>query len=188
MELTQKIVRELLDYNPETGVFRWRHRERHWFKSDRSQKIWNARFCGEVAGSIEKKALGYTRISIRIFGKSHKAHRVAWLYMSEKPVPDEIDHIDRDATNNKWSNLRESNSEKNHRNMSMFRNNTSGVSGVSWCKRHKKWNVQVTAGRKFNLGYFDCIEKAERVAKDFRRSNGFDPCHGMETAKYHPTG
>jgi hypothetical protein len=41
-KLTQAIVRELLDYNPRTGVLKWKRRDRRWFKSDRDWKAWNS--------------------------------------------------------------------------------------------------------------------------------------------------
>ena len=59
MELTQEIMRELLDYDKETGVFVWKVRERHWFNSEQGFKGWNNRFAGTVAGTIRKSATDY---------------------------------------------------------------------------------------------------------------------------------
>jgi len=39
-DLAVDIIRELLNYNSETGVFTWKNRDRKWFKTDRSWKIW----------------------------------------------------------------------------------------------------------------------------------------------------
>jgi hypothetical protein len=52
VELTQAIVRELLDYSPETGALLWCERDRRWFGSDRIWKTWNARFAGQPAGTL----------------------------------------------------------------------------------------------------------------------------------------
>ena len=46
MELTTEIVRELLDYDQETGIFVWKVRERKWFNREQDFKRWNARFAG----------------------------------------------------------------------------------------------------------------------------------------------
>jgi len=143
--LTQERLKELLHYNPETGIFIWLISKAKWLKA------------GDIAGCIRSD--GY--ISIRSDGRSYYAHRLAWLYM-EGRWPSEIDHIDHDNTNNKWINLREVSHSENLRNRSMFKNNRSGVIGVCWNDCSNKWKAQIVVdGKTIHLGLF--VDKFEAI-------------------------
>ena len=98
MKLTQKKVKQYLNYDPLTGEFTWIvHR--------RCLKA------GSVAGCLYR---GYT--SIRISGKQYYAHRLAWLYVYGYFPEHQIDHIDRNPSNNRINNLRHASSQrKKHR-------------------------------------------------------------------------
>lgn len=102
-ELTQEIVRELLDYNPETGVFTWRPRDRKWFNTDRIWNSWNAKLAGKPAGTPHRS--GYIWIGLN--GKLLAAHRLAFLWMAGAWPTRQVDHRDRDRANNRWTNLRD---------------------------------------------------------------------------------
>ena len=43
-ELTQELLKTLLDYNPDTGVFTWKERPLSMFKTEMAGKTWNKRF------------------------------------------------------------------------------------------------------------------------------------------------
>ena len=62
MKFTQSDLKELIEYDAQTGVVTWKRRDRHWFKSDLSMRKWNTRNSGMVAGSL--KPGGYIYISI----------------------------------------------------------------------------------------------------------------------------
>jgi len=170
--LTQKIVRDLLDYDPETGVLTWKKRDVKYFKSDRDFKIWNTRYSGKKAFMAKNKE-GY--FHGKIFMKTCLAHRIIFLHYYGF-FPKETDHINRVRHDNRISNLREVTSQQNSRNQSMSKKNSSGVTGVHWCNTDKKWVAKIGIdGRMKHLGAF--IEK--RFAIGFRKCAeiryGFNP-------------
>lgn len=189
MSIPIDIARQLLDYDPCTGVFTWKHRDLSWFKTRRACNAWNARHAGQIAGSISVDSKnGYEHRVIRLLGLKEYEHRLVWLWMSDKPLPPQIDHKNRDATDNRWHNLRASDNDANGRNRSMHRNNTSGATGVVWDKETNKWRSRCRLSRKWHhLGRFNNIEDAEKAVAEFRKKNGFDPGHGLEKAIYHRT-
>lgn len=187
MEITPEIVRELLHYDPETGIFTWRERDHRWFKTGRDCRKWNSRYAGKRAGVVAQSSeSGYRRRHISIFKRIIKEHHLAWLWMTDEPLPPQIDHRNRDATDNRWSNLRSSTSKKNSRNLSLSRRNTSRITGVSWHKFSGKWRAHCRInGRYRHIGYFDDIDDAAKAVSEFRAAHGFDPEHGAELAHYH---
>ena len=188
VELTQEIVRELLDYDPETGVLTWKERDRKWFKSDGSWKWWNTRYVGKEAGSRVGLRYGYEWKTVCILGKTCYSHRIVWIWMAGKLPSGCVDHINRDATDNRWCNLRVVARAENSLNLSKKKNNTSGVAGVSWDKSRKRWLSLVQyKNKKHNLGRFaeDDFESAVKAVEDFRRKHGFSEGHGKDYAHYY---
>lgn len=145
--ITPERLRERLHYDPETGIFRWRVRPHR-----RSR-----RRAGDVAGYLQPQ--GY--ISIRIDTVGYRAHRLAWLYVYGCWPKPEVDHINRDRSDNRLANLREATRTQNAWNTDAHASNTSGVRGVYWHKRAGKWHAQIAAhGQMIYLGLFDSIEEA----------------------------
>src|SRR5262249_23350106 len=105
--ITAARLRELLDYNDETGEFRWRKRMSRKVKP------------GDVAGNLNTD--GYRRI--RIKGREYRAHHLAWLHMTGKSCPVFIDHRDGNPSNNRWDNLRRATASQNCANRRRPRNN-----------------------------------------------------------------
>lgn len=99
MTITVDQLREVLDYDPATGAFRWRYR------SGRGVTRLNGRTAGRVGPD--------GRIVIRIAGRHYLAHRLAWLYVTGEWPRDEIDHVDLDVGNNRFGNLREASRSQN---------------------------------------------------------------------------
>ena len=141
--LTQKRLKELLHYNPITGIFIW--------------KV--SRQCvpkGRPAGCCN---LGY--VVIKIAGRSYKAHRLAWLYTYGYLPENPLDHIDRKPLNNAIANLREVSRSCNVRNTGNHKCNTSGVKGVSWREALSKWEASISIECKsIHLGRHDCLLEA----------------------------
>ena len=145
MEITQAELKEILHYDPETGIFRWR------YSVARKVKPW------DVAGTTTFAKYCH----IKINGKNCKAHRVAWLYMTcEWPV-EQIDHKDGVKSNNSWKNLRLATNKQNMENQSLRKNNTSGCGGVTWRPDAKKWRARIGHGyNRIHVGYFETFEQA----------------------------
>ena len=107
-------------------------------------------------------ANGY--VSVGLFGKDWLVHRMAWLFETGLE-PLEIDHIDRNRANNKFSNLRDVSHSVNVQNAKDARvTNQSGMLGVSYRADIEKWQAGITTGgvRKY-LGVYDSPEKARDV-------------------------
>lgn len=114
-------VRELLDYNSETGVFVWRVSNS------------NRRSAGSIAGSRHPK----TGWLIGVDGTQYKAHRLAWLHYYGKWPPGSLDHKDGNNLNNAIANLRVATFAQNSANMRTRPNNKIGLKGVS--RANQKW-------------------------------------------------
>lgn len=147
--VTQDRLKELLDYNPDTGVFVW--------KVDRK-----AVKAGDVAG--KRHHSGYWNLFVD--GRWLMAHRAAWLYVHGVWPDGDIDHINRIRDDNRLCNLRTANRAENCQNQPTRRNNRSGVTGVLWHKAAKKWVAQINIDRKLrHLGVFDTKELAVEARK-----------------------
>lgn len=113
---------------------------------------------GTRAGRIDS----YGYLVVGLGNKQYKAHRIAWLLNFGEWPNQAIDHIDGDKTNNRISNLRLANPSENMFNHKVSRANKSGVKGVCWNKRAKKWKASLRIGRgeRLHIGYFNEISVA----------------------------
>ena len=143
--LTQSKLKELLDYDPDTGIFLWKVSACNRIK------------VGDIAGCVNKK--GY--ILIRIDYKSYRAHRLAWLdYYGYFPEHG-LDHEDRIRHHNWIKNLREVSGQCNVRNTGNRSTNTSGVKGISFDKATQKWRARITLNAKrYHFGFFPDFTEA----------------------------
>jgi hypothetical protein len=151
--ITQQELKELLHYNPETGIF------------TRKTKVNRNKVIGSIAGTVDVH--GY--VAIAIDGKKYKAHRLAWLYMYGKFPNHCIDHINNITTDNRIVNLRDATLSQNQYNKKLNINNTSGIKGVSWHTQRKKWRVRIYVNQKEkNFGLYDDLDLARLVAQEAR--------------------
>lgn len=149
--VTQEAVRRLYRYDPESGLF------------TRRVKTGSSTLVGEVVGSPAKS--GYLRITVD--GVRMLAHRAAWLYVTGKQPPDDIDHIDGDRQNNRLANLRLATRSENMQNERVARssNKSSGLLGVSFHKGAGRWSAKVRkpGGEPVYLGLHDTPEAAHQA-------------------------
>lgn len=181
--LTQKVVSELLEYDPSTGLLFWKIRSRKWFDDDRASKIWNIIYPGKVAGG---KTGGHRKeyISISIFKKRYLAHRIIWLHVNGRYPNNQIDHIDGDGTNNKIENLRDVSQVENCRNMKLSSANKSGHTGIYLRKDTGKWAAEIWDGKKICLGSFSNISEAINVRVAAEKCLNFHKNHGSVRPLY----
>jgi hypothetical protein len=144
-ELTAHYLRDILDYNPLDGAFRWKITR-------------NAR---SVAGSLAGSEDGRHRIQIELKGKKYYAHRLAFLFMTGEWPVSEVDHRDGYPGNNAWSNLRVATRSLNIANCGKRKNTSSPFKGVSLFKQTGKWKAQIEVdGKNRHLGLFASPEEA----------------------------
>jgi hypothetical protein len=139
-----KRVLALLCYEPKTGVFTRR-------VSTGGQQA------GSVCGSIDSR--GY--VQIKIDGKCHLAHRLAWLVMTGEWPSGEVDHVNFLRADNRFANLRHCTRALNAQHRSAYKNNSSGFPGVSFDKKAGKWRAYIRVeGRLLYLGFYDSAAAA----------------------------
>jgi HNH endonuclease len=117
---------------------------------------------GDVPGSLRYPRPGkHCYVWINVDGRRYQAHRLVWLYVYGRWPRGDIDHIDRDGTNNRLSNLIEVDRSIQAFNTGLRRNSTSGHKGVHWWITRNKWQVTIVwQGERRFLGYFDTFEDA----------------------------
>ena len=148
--LTQARLKELLHYDPDTGVFT------NLVTRNGRAKI------GAEAGYVN--TLGYVVVQVERL-RTH-AHRLAWLYVTGNWPTNQIDHINRVRSDNRFCNLRDVTASENVHNTSDSAKNTSGVRNVVWHKKNKKWQAQIKVNNKYKyLGQFTDLAQARLVAE-----------------------
>ena len=132
-------LREKFDYDPETGLFF-------------HKKLGRGTNKGRAAGG---KCGKYVSLSHK--GCYYRAHRVAWLLMTgEDPFPYEVDHEDRNPSNNKFSNLRLATHKQNMDN--------KVCRGYYYNKNAKKYVAEIVHnGVYIYLGLFSEAAEAQRA-------------------------
>ena len=165
--LTQKQLKEFVEYDELTGIFIWIKR------SSNRVKI------GDKAGCKANTKNNYY-ILIRIDSILYKAHRLAWLYIHGEYPEYDIDHINGDGLDNRIENLRSVDHSTNMKNQKMRITNTSGVTGVYWRNDCKKWEVKIGVnGKNISFGCFKDKENAVCVRKKAEYEYNFHVNHGQ---------
>lgn len=157
---------KLLDYDPITGIMRWKYRTTAMYPDDlwNSRENWNRRFAGKIAGHPTSK--GYLRIGLGQW--QYTIHVLAWIMMKGKPPLYQVDHENRKKADNRWINLRDIPGYANTQNVGKRKNNKTGYKGVMLHKMSSTarpiYHASITARRKtYHLGLFTCPKKAYRA-------------------------
>ena len=159
--LTQEKLKQLIHYDPNTGVIT-ANMPRHNVKS------------GDVLGYVANT--GYIYISLS--GKKFLAHRLAWLYMNGY-FPEQIDHINHIRTDNRWVNLREVDDATNKLNTGLSKNSKTKFNGVSFMKTLNKYRAYIMVDRKhIHLGVYKTLEEAIQARQEANMRYGFHSNHG----------
>ena len=129
--VTLERLKELMTYDPETGIFT-RNIDRRRHKK------------GTQVGSVAKS--GYLQTIIN--GNYYYLHRLAYFYMTGEWPPKYIDHIDMNKQNNAWSNLRPVTHQQN-----AFNNAAMGFVKTG----PLSWLAAIRCGEeRINLGTYSC--------------------------------
>jgi len=148
--LTQDALKEILKYDPETGLFYWLvTRGRH------------AR-PGKLAGTphkVKRSKSAYWRIKIN--SRYYLAHRLAFLYMTGTWPINQPDHKNTDTLDNRWDNLRDATPSQNQANRAARKDNKTGFKGVYFDTTSGKYRAEIQVNKKqIGLGYFENPEAA----------------------------
>lgn len=144
--ITQERLKQLIDYDCENGEFHW--------------KV--SRGCSHAGKKLHSvDSSGY--LQSKIDGRYYLLHRLAWLYVHGYYPSKCIDHINRNRLDNRICNLRVATNAENCRNSGKRKDNTSGITGVSYT--NGKWRVRVMVNKTtLYLGNYKDIELAELIA------------------------
>lgn len=160
---------EVVSYDPNTGDFTYvwvHHRNR----------------TGARIGDVLRKPAAKPYLCISVNGKQYYAHRLAWLWMTGDWPKKQIDHINGNSNDNSWRNLRDVSPAENQRNKKMQVTNTSGITGVSYCKRDDYWEAKTMVNNKpIHIGSFPTKEAAVAARQLFIDTHpelGYTDRHG----------
>lgn len=138
-------------------------------------KMWRINHDGVLCLATQITSDGY--IEAKANYKSYLVHRLAFMTQGVDPSGYQVDHIDGDRANNKWSNLRLVTSAENNKNRAMTKANTSGVVGVQ--NQEGRWLAIIKHNREvIYLGSFDKKEEAALARKKAEKMYGFHKNHG----------
>ena len=159
--ITQERLKQLVSYDPETGVFMRKVRTSN--RVDMSKPM----------GTLD--SYGYLWSSLD--GKAFRLHRLAMIYVHGAVHDGDVDHINMNRTDNRISNLREVDRSTNMQNKrTASANNKCGLMGVCFDARRGSYYAQIRInGKNTHLGKFDSAELAHG-AYLFAKRNAHKGC------------
>jgi len=100
---------------------------------------------------------------VHIDGKTYSAHRIIWLICNGKYPDGEIDHINRNKTDNRIENLRDVTRAINELNKGVRKDSKTGVKGVTAHKDGGYFSFIQRNGKRHYLGHFKSIDDASNA-------------------------
>lgn len=166
-QLTQELLRNVLDYDKLSGIFVWKN------------TLSSAIKVGDEAGSIDKNT-GY--INIRVYGVLYPASQLAilWVdgYLPIRDTNEIVDHNNGIRTDNTYLNLEPKTIDANNRNMALQKRNNSGHPGIRITEAGT-YAVRISVDSKVKtLGTYTTYEKALQVRKNAEKKYGYHENHG----------
>lgn len=155
VHITAAEAARLLQYTAETGELKWLCQPGRRVKA------------GDVAGYDDGS--GYR--AVRVLGRIHRAHRLAWLLHYGEWPTGMIDHINGDKSDNRIANLHVVTNSANMENQRRARSdNQSGLLGVRRSRHEGRWLARIKAnGVSMALGYFSSREAAHAAYIEAKR-------------------
>lgn len=133
---------------------------------------------GKAAGWLRRDRTGYANWDVQVGRRTYRAHRLVWFLATGTDCLDsgmEVDHIDRDATNNAIQNLRLASDSEQSKNQKKRSGTTSEHKFVRWHKKSGKWVAQYSRywsdGRTVWVGSFCGEREAHYAALAHRLEN-----------------
>lgn len=159
--LTKDFLESIFSYDEKLGVLRWIN------SPSRNVKA------GESAGCLNPDGYLYVKIT----GGIYAVHRLVFIMVNGYNPENDIDHVNRNKSDNRPENIREVTRSCNNRNRSMMKSNTSGVTGVFWCKKKKRWKSSIKINGKIKyLGLHIDIVSAACARLAAEQCLGFEHC------------
>lgn len=162
--ISLEFIRGHFAYDPLTG------------KLTRTKTYAPGQFVGQELGGLT--SLGYVKATV--CGAQCQMHRLIRFYVLGEWPSGEVDHVNRDRADNRWSNLRDSTRVSNGINRPLHASNKSGYTGVTFDKGTNKWRATGRVnGKNVYLGLYLTPEEAAKVAAHSRKQEygSFVPDH-----------
>lgn len=162
------LLEAYLTYKSDEGCFYWKISPAHGIKIGDRAGYYNSRYA-----------------YLHFKGQRYFIHKLVWYKENGEYPKEQIDHIDQNTKNNHISNLRIVSAQDNAKNKPKRRDNTSGITGISWDKQTNKWVVRIKNNQEkyVNRGRFNTISEAKQERDRALVEFGYHSNHGIRLSQ-----